>query len=449
MGVIETDVLVIGAGLAGLSAAATLGGDVIVVDREEEPGGLARSDHVSGWWFDRVLHLLHFSDRSVERAVRGMLGNVLQPCQPDAWIETPSGTVRYPFQLHLADLSEPARVACVADFARATFQAHGPSENYEELLRTTFGDAMCEHFYFPYNRKLWRRPLSTLAPQGFQWNLARPSLEAVLRGSFGADGQRAAYNSNGWYPRPPAGAKRRGMQVLVDAWASRVKDLRLRHTVRHIDTGRRIVVCEHDGRAVSFRFRRACLSTAPLPATAALTGGIPAALREACGRLPQNRVRSVALRILGPHGAGQPLWRYYTDESLPFTRLIFQTSFDSLMAPPSGWGLMAEVTERSEDPPVPPAELASEVIRSVRRVGVIPTGSVVAGTHVMDADPAYVVFTRESAPVVAAAARALRELGVVPLGRYGRWEYSSMEQVMRDGLAEARLLEGQVVSEKA
>lgn len=435
------DVVVIGAGLAGLSAAAELGPAAILVEREEEPGGLARTAYYDGWWFDRVLHLLHLSRPEVEGVVRGMLGDVLQPCPPDAWIETPAGTVRYPFQLHLSGLTESARVACVADFARAAaVEPYQPARSYEELLRAAFGEAMCEHFYFPYNRKLWRRPLGGLAPGGVQWNLSRPSLEAVLRGAFGADGRSDAYNSNGWYPRPPAAAPRRGMQVLADAWASRVHDLRYGRTVRRIDTERREVVCEHDGRMETLHYRRACVSTAPLPITVALTTGVPTTLKRACAELPHNRVRSVALRIAGSRVTGSALWRYYTDETLPFTRLIFQTAFDPLMAPPSGWGLLAEVTERAEDVPMAESELVASVIRGVERVGVLSPETSVVGAHVLDADPAYVVFTQESVPVVTDAVEALRRLDVIPLGRYGRWQYSSMEQVMADGMAEARSL---------
>ncbi|PZR66710.1 MAG: hypothetical protein DLM63_08275 [Solirubrobacterales bacterium] len=54
--------------------------------------------------------------------------------------------------------------------------------------------------------------------------------------------------------------------------------------------------------------------------------------------------------------------------------------------------------------------------------------------NVMAIEPAYVVFSLGTQPMIAEAQRFLREWGVEPLGRYGRWEYSSMGQVMRDAL---------------
>jgi hypothetical protein len=51
----------------------------------------------------------------------------------------------------------------------------------------------------------------------------------------------------------------------------------------------------------------------------------------------------------------------------------------------------------------------------------------------MIVDPAYVVFTVDNQPIIEQARDFLKNSGVTSLGRYGRWEYSSMAQVMRDG----------------
>jgi len=56
-------VLILGAGLAGLSAALQLGDrDVAVVERETEAGGLCRSFRKGGFTFDCTGHLLHLRD---------------------------------------------------------------------------------------------------------------------------------------------------------------------------------------------------------------------------------------------------------------------------------------------------------------------------------------------------------------------------------------------------
>jgi len=180
----EAPVLILGAGLAGLSAASMLGTHAVVFERSDRPGGLVQTECFDGYWFDHVIHLLYFTDACTEQRIKALLGSDLQPCPPRAWVECSAGTTRFPLQLHLGNLEPRAVVNCLVDFAKANFgrQKLGP-QNFEELLLRVFGRAMCEIFFFPYNRKVWKRPLSTLAPSGFQWNISRPDLAQVLRES--------------------------------------------------------------------------------------------------------------------------------------------------------------------------------------------------------------------------------------------------------------------------
>lgn len=195
------DVVVLGGGLAGLTAASVLADRAIVIERELRPGGLVRTENFGGFWFDRVIHLLYFGDPVIERRVLHMVGPDFQPCPPVAYVELQEGTVRFPFQTNLAGLSRDAVIRCIHDFAAATFStALEPPRDYQHLLRRTFGEAMCELFFEPYNRKLWLRSLRDLAPIGFQWNLARPSLTEVLRGALDGDDHGQPYNARGWYP---------------------------------------------------------------------------------------------------------------------------------------------------------------------------------------------------------------------------------------------------------
>jgi protoporphyrinogen oxidase len=292
---------------------------------------------------------------------------------------------------------------------------------------------MCERFFFPYNEKMWRRPLEALAPSGFHWNLARPDLDEILRGAFGIPSP-GAYNATGWYPRPARGATTRGMEVLTQALARRVTRLHLGHTVERIDLEARTVLATGPDGPARFRWSRGCVSTLPLPQVIAMCADAPDALRADCGSLRHNRVLSVMLSIEGRRPRSPGHWRYYPSREVCFTRLAFMCEFDPEMAPSHGWSLLAEIPEPAEAPRISDEELVGIVRHDLHRVGILPVGNRVADAHVVDADPAYVVFTPRNAGIIEAARAFLRRHGVEPLGRYGRWEYSSMAQVMRDAL---------------
>lgn len=433
---VACDVLILGGGLTGLAAASGLGRRAIVLERDERAGGLVRTERFGDYFFDRVIHLLHFRDYVTQARIGALLGGALAACPPEAFVECAAGTARFPLQSHLHGISLEARIACLRDFARVSSAAAGSApRDYREFLLRSFGASLCELFFFPYNRKMWRRPLESLAPADFQWNIARPRLDDVLRGALDPSFRGDAYNTNGWYPRPGPDSEVRGMEVLSRALATEVSDLRLRHEVVSVDTERRCVVARTPAGLQRFVFRDACLSTIPLPVLARRCPQTPEPLREACDRLRWNRVVSVALSIEGPRPMGLGHWRYYTDESLAFTRLVFLHAFDPLLAPAGGWPLLAEIPQPAEEPCESETAIVTRVEADVVQSEVLPPGSRIVDAHVMVVDPAYVVFSRESGETMQWAREFFSECGITPLGRYGRWEYSSMARALRDGYA--------------
>lgn len=445
----RNDVLILGSGLTGLAAASSLGSRATVLEREGRPGGLVRTERLGEYWFDHVVHLLYFQDPDTERRIFELMGDVLSACPPRAWVETAHGTTRFPLQLHLGGLNVETCVACVKELAELT---HRPPtarpKNFEEMLLLTFGRTMCEAFLFPYNRKMWNRPLHELAPSGFTWNIARPDFEKVLRGAVSPDIRAGAYNSAGWYPRPAATSPVRGMELLPLMMAERVADLRLGHTVRSVDLDQRVVTVESGVGSRSaihqIGYNDEMLSTLPLPRLIQMCDQAPEALRARCAGLTWNRVISVAIAIEGPRPEAPGHWRYYGDESLIFTRLIFMHEFDPGCAPPEGWGLLVEITQRAEDPMPDSDELLVRVLSDVERAGVCPKGSRMVASKVWEIDPAYVVFSLENQPIVEAARAFLESHGVTSLGRYGSWEYSGMSSCLHDGFSWASSVMGGV-----
>jgi len=440
-------VVVLGAGPAGLAAGSALGDAAIVVERDTRPGGLVRTEHRDGYWFDRVLHLLYFADDDTERRIRGLLGDDLADCPPEAWVETGAGVARFPLQMHLGTLDTDTVVRCLRDLAACTFAGpRPPPRDFEEMLLATFGRTLCEEFFFPYNAKVWKRPLASLAPSGFQWNITPPDFVEVLRGALSGRGFRA-YNSKGFYPRPPAGAPVRGMEVLSQRLAATVPDLRLEHRAVAIDLDERVVWVDAGGAPRALRYQDGVIATLPLPALIDACVQAPESLKAQCRRLARNRVSTVALSIRGPRPQGRGHWRYYADPAVCFTRLVYLHEFDPLTAPPGGWGLLAELTEPAETPRDADGDVIARVIADACATGGIPDGCEVVDAAVYVADPAYVVFDPSSQSLVAEALAFLSRRGVWPLGRYGRWEYSSMAQVLRDGFALAAQLGGEAAAE--
>ena len=439
--------MILGGGLAGLSAGSVLGDHAVVLEQTERPGGVVKTERFGDYWFDHVLHLLYFPDEDTKDRVFDLIGEHLQPCSPVSFVETKAGSARFPFQYHLEGLDLDTKVACLMDMAKLAYDpCKLKAGNFKQLLLNTFGPTMCEIFFFPYNRKMWKRRLSGLCASGFTWNIASGDLEKALRGVLAPEDWLGSYNQHAWYPRPPANAPVRGMEWLPQQLATKVSDLRLLHTVTEIDVEKQTVTALHNGRPVQFHYRHQLGSTIPLPMTLRMCRQAPDHLRNAERRLKRNRVVTVALSIRGPRPEDPVLWRYYADESLCFTRLIDKTKFDPANAPPNGWCLMAEIVEPAEEPLLPEKEIFHRVREGLRQVDALPVGCEIVDENLIVVDPAYVVFSLKDQDYMNEARDWLEDHGVMPLGRYGRWSYTSMGQTLHHGFKWGRKVRAELKS---
>jgi hypothetical protein len=112
---------------------------------------------------------------------------------------------------------------------------------------------------------------------------------------------------------------------------------------------------------------------------------------------------------------------------------VFLHEFDPDGAPADGWPLLAEITEPAERSVGDLDAMIERARRDVARVGILPEGSRIVVTACRLVDPAYVVFSPHNRDVVERARAFLESRRIFPLGRYGRWEYSSIGQNIGDG----------------
>src|SRR2546426_3904385 len=108
-------VVVLGAGLTGLSASLHLSQDwdVVVLEKEAEVGGVARSRLTDGFTFDYTGHLLHLRDDGVKQLVERLLPGAFERCERKAFVFSHGTYVPFPFQANLHGLPPPVVAECL------------------------------------------------------------------------------------------------------------------------------------------------------------------------------------------------------------------------------------------------------------------------------------------------------------------------------------------------
>lgn len=425
-----TDILVVGAGLTGLSTARHLRSSCMVVEKEQTPGGLAVTEWERGYGFDRTGHLLHLRDPAIRRWVSRLLGDDAIWLERQSRIWSHGVYTRYPFQANTFGL--PPRVAhqCIMGFLEAReSRQRGPIRSFEDFIHAHFGSGFARHFMVPYNRKIWGVHPREMTSSWCDRFVPIPKMEDVIAGAVGLHDTEMGYNASFLYPR-------RGIGVLTDRiceTVSRSTDLHVGTALRRLDARRRVATLS-GGRTLNYE---ALVSTVPLDRLARTLVDPPAKVARAARKL---RVRTlsyldVALKI----PAGTPYhWTYVPDRAVPFYRVGAYSNFSADLVPPGCGSLYVELTARR---PGPAGKVVARVLPWLKAMGIIRSQGDVRFVRLRRIPHAYVIYDHSWQAARHTVMRYLQRHGIHSIGRYGDWNYSAMEDALIAGRDAAHRIE--------
>jgi protoporphyrinogen oxidase len=417
-------IAILGAGLTGLSVALHLRGDWLLLERDAEPGGLCRSYQRAGFWFDHSAHLLNLRSLEIAELVETLLPGVFVPHERRSFVHSHGTLVPFPFQAHLYALPRAVTEECLLGYLRAQRAREGPVPA-EASLRAwalaSFGEGIARHFFLPYNEKLWCCDLREMLVDETQWSIPLPAPEIVVRGALGADTQGLGYNPVFGYPASG------GIGVLALALGREIErrrpgGLRLGEALLEVDLERREL---HTSRGATLGFD-SLVSTLPLPELIARIRRRPDAVVAAAAALRHVSVACVNLGFERP-AMSERHWIYFPGAEFAFFRLGCYSAFSA--APGSSF-----YVEFSRPGGAPlPADLLDRTLAGMRRAGIVREGEQPCVADVIDIPFAYVVHDRARLRALPVLRSFLAAHAVHSVGRYGDWQYSSMEEALLGG----------------
>lgn len=430
-------VLIAGAGLAGLSCARHLPVPSLVVEREPHPGGTARSVAVDGFTFDFTGHLLHLHQEDTRRLVRDLLKGNWVECRRDARIHSHGVLTPYPFQVHLQGLPAAVKRECVEGVRRVrSLYGTNPLENagpmsFRQWCHRLFGPGISKHFMIPYNEKLWKTSADVMIPDWCGSFVPVPTLAEVEAGARGRQRKRFGYNTTFLYPR------RGGIQVLAEALARDVRDLRLGVSLESVQWRRRRARLSNGDEVAYHRL----VSTLPLPELLRRLDPFPEELRAPLDQLRWTTVMCINVGVARPK-ISQASWIYFPERRYPFYRVGFPMNFTPHVVPRGCSSMYVEVSYVPGTEPRSPEDqrrLFRRVRSGLEAAGILRRSDRLPVVQFVPLKYAYVVYDAHRAGALNKIFGWLRSrAGALSIGRYGGWKYSFMEEALLDGRAAAR-----------
>ena len=418
-------VVILGAGLAGLSVAYHSQNGCSLYEQESEVGGLARSAVRNGFIFDYDGHLLHFKTGYMRRLVERLLPGIFREHERCAWIYSHNSYTKYPFQANTYGLPAAVIKKCLMGMFRSRMAARREEEprDFHEWMLANFGEGITRCFMQPYNEKFWNRPARELTAEWTKEYVPRVNVKQVIDGAFTNKTGGIGYNCRFWYP------EKGGIEQLPQALAAKIKNVNLNTRIRGVDIKNKKVWFEN-GKETAFDN---LVSTIPLPELGRLLDGrLPARVKTAFSRLKFISIYNINLGI-ARENINDKHWIYFPEKKFSFFRVGFPTNFSANVAPQGSSSLYAEVSYSREKPLKKDVE--TKVLSGLVEAGILNKEEKIIVRHINDIKYGYVVYDHDYRHSVDIITGFLRENGILCSGRFGRWQYMSMEDAVLDGLA--------------
>ena len=422
-------IVIIGAGPAGLSCGLKLkelGVDAAIFEKGSRPGGLVRTEKFGTYQFDYGGHLLHFRNPEIEKWVKNLLGeNNLLRIKRRSFIFSNQVLTPYPFQVNTFGL--PAQVIrdCLLGFIEAK-SSPAKIDNFQDWILANFGQGFARHFFFPFNQKFWRIPLTELDMEWAEWSVPRPKIKDVLDGALGLNVQDFGYNVHFYYP------KKGGIETLVKSLARGLEKIFLNRAIIAVHLKNKKILLDN-GEEIGYNY---LVSTMPVKELITKINDAPARIKKAGEGLRCISVLCVNLGIKGPH-LYPAHWIYFPEDQFIFYRAGFYSNFSEKVSEEQS--VVLEVSYLAEQDPLN-EEYIKRSLEDFKQTGLLKESHIIEWSDAMRIPWAYVIFDQHRKKVLPGILKFLEENRIYSIGRYGRWTYSTIEDALRQGKETAEKL---------
>jgi len=448
-----SSVVILGAGLAGLTAAeylAARGKRVLVIEKDAQPGGLAVTLKDESFHYDCGPHRFHTKNPELLQFVEELLPDELLELERLSRIRLLDRYFQYPLALGdvLKRMPIHKGIGMIFSYLGEKVRriiAPRDDANFEGWVVSRFGRKLYDLYFGPYTEKLWGCPANELSADWASQRITVPGLAGLIKATlFPNKEQVRSLISTFFYPKGGIG---RICQVLAERVTANNGEILYNmkpESIRWsesggfiIDTGSRTIEADK------------IVNTIPVGDYVNLLGDIlPRNVQESVAKLHFRAIVFVVLRISRRVDA-RDHWIYAPEKRYIFNRLSIPENFDPECSDTGSQVVFEFSCAEGDDIWNEKTDLLESAITGGERLELFTRDEVLGSTVVKQAH-AYPIYGLNYASESSVVLDALDGLeNSVTCGRQGLFRYNNMDHSIEMGkYAAMEILEEGTIREK-
>jgi protoporphyrinogen oxidase len=424
------NLIVLGAGMTGLGAGLS---GLPIFEAAENPGGICSSYYVRPGGGERFCHApadgecyrfevggghwIFGGDSAIHRLLRSVTNFRSYGRKSSVFLPQKDILVPYPIQNHLGSLGGELAARCLREIVDVA-SARGKIRTMGDWLRASFGQTLCELFFFPFHNLYTAGLYEEIGPQDAYKSPV--NLDHVIQGSLSSS-TAVGYNTTFVYPAE-------GLNVLAERMAASCNVHYGKRAAKINPTQKEVLFA--DGSRVRYE---ALVSTLALNRVIEMAGlHVPAK--------PDPSPSVLVLNIGAVRGTRCPEdhWVYVPASMSAFHRVGFYSNVDTSFLPKAtqtrGERVSIYVERAYPEGKKPDADDISGYSRNV--VQELQEWGWVRDVDVIDPTWIEVAYTWSwpGSQWRQQAIGALEAHDIYPVGRFARWVFQGIADSIRDGL---------------
>lgn len=450
-------IVILGAGITGLSAAWKLlklgvDAEITLLEKDREPGGLARSIQWRGHALDLGPHRFHTEIPEIERFVTDFCESRMVTIQRASRMYLNGRFIPYPIKpLPTLSALGPARSIAFGLSALKTLLPSGrKADSYEEYVIGYYGDRLYRTLFEPLARKVWGLDPNRLAAETARVRLRGDTIwQTLLDGLFS---RQQTYVAEFLYPRNGIGEIAQQFAEEIAAMGGRIRFNsevaaiqceeehvevcgQIENDAVHSSLPKIASVTTTDGEVYPLD---RLITTLPLPNTVEIFDPLPpAAIMDAASSL---RFRAIVLLYLlyDESLTFEDNWLYFPESHIPFSRIYLPGNFQPKKGGRKQTCLCVEFTcehgdETWQAQTSALTAQADEVLRECRLVNRSPMDAMTV--RIEQGYPIY--HTGYERSLNAVLGWLSRRRNCLTVGRQGLFRHNNLDQAIQMGLLAA------------